>query len=157
MFQGFLNAKMINRLDEALGEHRPPWPRQIITPMLPSVSISQVYSSLTICSNECVLPWWWKASSKASGSLPATRSGHATTIMVFVAHLLILEDPDCHQNVISSSLYQSRPLHKISSQSVHHFMSNVAYKQSNKPIKGRSHWCLKHLSGMNSSVLVQRS
>ena len=31
------------------------------------------------------------------------------------AHLLILEYPDHHQNLISSSLYYPRPLHKITS------------------------------------------
>ena len=42
-----------------------------------------------------------------------------TAIMVFFAHLLILEDPDHHQNDYPG------PLHKISSQSVHTFLSNV--------------------------------
>ena len=41
------------QLDKVLGESRPPWPRQIITPVLPSVSINYVCSSLTICINEC--------------------------------------------------------------------------------------------------------
>ena len=48
------------------------------------------------------------------------------------AHLLILEYPDHHQNLISSSLYYPGPLHKISSQSVHNFLSNVVHKQTNK-------------------------
>ena len=66
------------------------------------------------------------------GSLPAPRSGYATTIMVFfLAHLLILEYPDHHQNLISSSLYYPGPLQKISSQSVHNFLSNV-HRQTNK-------------------------
>ena len=52
--------------------------------------------------------------------------------MVFFAHLRILEYPDHHQNVISSSLYYPGPLHKISSQSVHNFLSNVVHKQTNK-------------------------
>ena len=43
----------------------------------------------------------------------------------FFAHLLILQYPDHHQNLISSSLYYSGPVHKISSQSVHNFLSNV--------------------------------
>ena len=50
---------------------------------------------------------------KKLGSLPAPRSGYATTIMVIFAHLLILEYPDHHQNLISSSLYYPGPLHKI--------------------------------------------
>ena len=33
------------KLDEALGECRPPWLRQIIAPTLPSVSVNQVCSS----------------------------------------------------------------------------------------------------------------
>ena len=47
----------------------------------------------------------------------------------FVAHLLILEYPDHHQNLISSSLYFPGPLHKISSQSVHNILSNVVHRQ----------------------------
>ena len=43
----------------------------------------------------------------------------------FCAHLLIVEYPDHHQILISSSLYYPGPLHKISSQSVHNFLSNV--------------------------------
>ena len=70
---------------------------------------------------------------KGSGSLPAVRSGYATTIMVFFfAHLLILQYPDHHQNLISSSLYYSGPLHNISSQSVHNFLSNVVHRQTDK-------------------------
>ena len=49
----------------------------------------------------------------------------------FFAHLLIKEDPDCHQNLISSSLYYPRPLQKISLEYIHNFLSNVAYKQTN--------------------------
>ena len=49
----------------------------------------------------------------------------------FFAHLLIFEYPDHHQNLISS-LYYPGPLHKISSQSVHNFLSNVVHRQTNK-------------------------
>ena len=48
------------------------------------------------------------------------------------AHLLILQYPDHHQNLINSSLYYSGPVHKISSQSVHNFLSNVVHRQTNK-------------------------
>ena len=61
------------------------------------------------------------------------RSAHwyaTTTLRCFFAHLLILEYPDHHQNLISSSLYYSGSVHKISSQSVHNFLSNVV-KQTN--------------------------
>ena len=50
----------------------------------------------------------------------------------FFAHLLILQYPDHHQNVISSSFYYSGHLHKISSQSVHNFLSNVVHRQTNR-------------------------
>ena len=74
-----------------------------------------------------------KKKKKSFGSLPAPRSGYATTItVVFFAHLLILEYPDHHQNLISSSLYYPRPLHKISSQSVHNFLSNVVHRQTDR-------------------------
>ena len=51
---------------------------------------------------------------KGFGSLPAPGSGYATAIMVFFAHLLILEYSDHHQNLIRSSLYYPGPLRKIS-------------------------------------------
>ena len=35
-----------------------------------------------------------KKKKKSSGSLPAPRSGYATTITIFFAHLLILQYPD---------------------------------------------------------------
>ena len=52
--------------------------------------------------------------------------------MVLFAHLLILEDPEHHQNVISSSLYYPEPLHKIPSQFIHNFLSNVVHKQTDR-------------------------
>ena len=47
----------------------------------------------------------------------------------------ILQYPDHHQNLISSSLYYSGPVHKISSQSVHNFLSNVVHRQTNRRTK----------------------
>ena len=41
--------------------------------------------------------WWWKANPKDYESLPAPGS-----IMVCFAHLLISEDLDNHQNLITS-------------------------------------------------------
>ena len=55
--------------------------------------------------------------------------------MVYFAHLLILEDPHHHQNLTSSSLYHHRPLQQNLSQSVHNFLSNIAYKQMNRQKK----------------------
>ena len=73
-----------------------------------------------------------KANPKGFGSLPAPRSGYATTIMVFFAHLLLLEYPDHRQNSISSSLYHPGPLHKISFQSIQNVLSNGVHRQADK-------------------------
>ena len=51
---------------------------------------------------------------------------------VFFAHLLILEYLDHHQNLIMSLLYYPGPLHKISPQSIHNFLSNVVHRQTDK-------------------------
>ena len=51
---------------------------------------------------------------------------------VCFAHLLILQYHDHYQNLITSSLYYSGPLHTISSQSVHNFLSNVVHRQTNR-------------------------
>ena len=58
--------------------------------------------------------------------------GMPPLLWCFFAHLLILEYPDHHQNLISSSLYYPGPLHKISSQSVHNFLSNVVHRQTDR-------------------------
>ena len=58
--------------------------------------------------------------------------GMLPLLRCFFAHLLILQYPDHHQNLISSSLYYSGPVHKISSQSIHNFLSNVVHRQTNK-------------------------
>ena len=58
--------------------------------------------------------------------------GMLPLLRCFFAHLLILQYPDHHQNLISSSLYYLGPVHKISSQSVHNFLSNVVHRQTNK-------------------------
>ena len=80
-----------------------------------------------------VEPLRWKANPKRSGSLPTPRSDHATVNMVVFAHLLILEDLDHRQNLISSSLYHPGPLYKISSKSILNVLSNVFHKQTDKP------------------------
>ena len=72
-------------------------------------------------------PWFCKVNPKASGSLLASQSGHATTIMVFLTHFLILEDPNRHKNLIGSLLYHPRPCYTISLQSVQDLLSNVAH------------------------------
>ena len=57
--------------------------------------------------------------------------GMLPLLRCFFAHLLILQYPDHHHNLISYSLYYSWPVHKISSQSVHNFLSNVVHRQTN--------------------------
>ena len=83
---------------------------------------------------------------KNFGSLPAPRYGHATTIMViFLAHLHILEYSDHHKNLTSSSLYYPGPLHKISGQSVYNFLSNVVHRQTDRQNKQtNAQCCQKH-------------
>ena len=54
--------------------------------------------------------------------------------MVCFAHLLILDDQDHHTNLISSSLYDLGPLHKVTSQSIYNFLSNVVHKRTDKPM-----------------------
>ena len=58
-------------------------------------------------------------------------------LLCFFAHLLILEYPDHHQNLISSSLYYPGPFHKISSQSVHKLLSNVVHRQTDRQTNQR--------------------
>ena len=115
---------------EALREHRPPWPRQIITLIL------LLY--IAHCKN--VEPWLWKTThppkkkkkKKVLDHYLHHDMGMLPLLRCFFAHLLILQYPDHHQNLISSSLYYSRPVHKISSQSVHNFLSNVVHRQTNR-------------------------
>ena len=67
----------------------------------------------------------------------------------FFAHLLILQYPDHHQNLISSSY--SGPLHKISSQSVHNFLSNVVHRQTDKLTNAT-----KNITSFAKEVNIQR-
>ena len=114
---------------KALRECRPPWPRQIITLILPTVKM------LNLGCERLPTPLKKKKKKKRFwiiffhlhhdlGMLPLLRC--------FFAHLLILQYPDHHQNLISSSLYYSGPVHKISSQSAHNFLSNVVHRQTDK-------------------------
>ena len=126
-FNFFLNLIKPIAILEALRERRPPWLRQIITLILPTVKMLSLG-----CERLPTPSKKKKKKKKRSRSLPARRSGYVTAITVFFAHLLILQYPDHHQNLISSSLYYSGPAHKISSQSVHNFLSNVVHRQTNK-------------------------
>ena len=120
------NSTAIIKLD-ALRECRPPWPRQIITLILPTVKMLSLG-----CER---LPTPLKKKKKEKKKVLDHYLHHDLCMLpllrCFFAHLLILQHPDHHQNLISSSLYYSGPVHKISSQSVHNFLSNV-HRQTNK-------------------------
>ena len=108
-----------------------------------SLAEADHYSHIAHCKN--VEPWWWKTTPPLPPHPPKKKKkkkkldhylhhdlGMPPLWWCFHAHLLILEYPDHHQNVISSSLYYPGPLHKISSQSVQNFLSNIVHRQTNK-------------------------
>ena len=109
---------------EALRERRPPWPRQIITLILPTVKMLSLG-----CERPTPLK---KKKKKVLDHYLHHDLGMLPLLRCFFAHLLILQYPDHHQNLISSSLYYSGPVHKISSQSVHNFLSNIVHRQTDK-------------------------
>ena len=105
-----------------------------------SLAKADHYSHIVHCKN--VEPWLWKTThppkkkkKKKKKVLDHYRQhdlGMLPLLRCFFAHLLILQYPDHHQNLISSYLYYSGPVHKISSQSVHNFLSNVVHRQTNR-------------------------
>ena len=106
-----------------------------------SLAEADHYSHIVHCKN--VEPWLWKTTHPPKKKKKKKKKRFwiitFTTIWVcyhyygvFFAHLLILQYPDHHQNLISSYLYYSGPVHKISSQSVHNFLSNVVHRQTNR-------------------------
>ena len=120
------NKSMLPKTLEALRERRPPWPRHIITPILPTVKMLSLGGErLSPTKNKT------QKTKKVLNHYLHHDLGMLPLLWWFFAHLLILEYPDHHQNLISSSLYYPGPLHKISSQSVHNFLSNVVHRQTN--------------------------
>ena len=107
---------------EALRERRPPWPRQIITLILPIVKM------LSLGCERLPPP---PSKKRVLDHYLHHDLGMLPLLWWIFAHLLILQYPDHHQNLISSSLYYPGPLHNISSQSVHNFLSNV-HRQTDK-------------------------
>ena len=109
-----------------------------------SLAEADHYSHIAHCKN--IELWWWKTIPPPPPAPPPKKKkkkkslnhylhhdlGMPPLLWWIFAHLLILEYPDHHQNLISSSLYYPRPLHKISSQSVHNFLSNVVHRQTDK-------------------------
>ena len=118
-----LHTPYCNSKLEALRECRPPWPRQIITPILSTVKM------LSLGCERLPTPLKKK---KVLDHYLHHDLGMLPLLQCFFAHLLTLQYPDYHQNLISSYLYYSGPVHKISSQSVHNFLSNVVHRQTNK-------------------------
>ena len=104
-----------------------------------SLAEADHYSHIAHCKN--VEPWLWKTThpllkkkkkKKVLDHYLHHDLGVLPLLRCFFAHLLILQYPDHHQNLISSFLYYAGPVHKISSQSVHNFLSNVVHRQTNK-------------------------
>ena len=105
-----------------------------------SLAEADHYSHIIHCKN--VEPWLWKTTHPPKKKKKKKKKvldhylhhdlGMLPLLQCFFAHLLISQYPDHHQNLISSYLYYSGPVHKISSQSVHNFLSNVVHRQTNK-------------------------
>ena len=105
-----------------------------------SLAEADHYSHIAHCKN--VKPWWWKTTpppkkKKKKDHYLHHDLGMPPLLWCCFAHLLILEYPDHHQNLISSSLYYPGPLHKISSQSVYNFLSNVVQRRTDKQTNQR--------------------
>ena len=117
---------------EALRERRPPWPRQIITPILLTAKMLSLGGErLPILPTP---PKKKKKKKKLDHYLHHDLGMPPLLWWVFFAHLLILEHQDHHQNLISSSLHDQGPLHKISSQPVHNVWAMLSTdRQTNKP------------------------
>ena len=101
-----------------------------------SMAEADHYSHIVHCKN--VEPWLWKTTHppkkikiKVLDHYLHHDLGMLPLLRCFFAHLLILQYPDHHQTSISSCLYYSGPVHKISSQSIHNFLSNV-HRQTNR-------------------------
>ena len=58
------------------------------------------------------------------------------------------------KNLISSYLYYSGPVHKISSQSVHNFLSNVVHRQTNKQTNRQTN-ATKNITSFAKEVITQ--
>ena len=102
-----------------------------------SLAEADHYSHIAHCKN--VESWLWKTTHPPKKKKKKVLDhylhhylGMLPLLRCFFAHLLILQYPDHHQNLISSSLYYSGPVHKISSPSVHNFLSYVVHRQTDK-------------------------
>ena len=125
---------------EARRERRPPW-RQIIISILPTVKMLSLGGERLPPHTHTHPPTHPPPPKKKRRKVLDRHLHHDLGMLrllwCFFAHLLISEYPDHHQNLISSSLYYPGSLHKISSQSVHNFLSNVVNRQTDKQINQR--------------------
>ena len=108
---------------------RPPWPRQIITPILPTVTMLNL-------GGERLPPPHPPPPKKIFTCTPIWVCYHYYRVF-FCSFTIILEYSDHHHNLISSLLYYPGPRPKISSQFVHNFLSNVVHKQTEKQTNQR--------------------
>ena len=79
--------------------------------------------------------------------------GMPLLLWCFFAHFLIWEYLDNHQNLISSSVYYPGPLHKISSQSIHNFLSNVVHRQTDKQTDRQTN-AAKNITSFAKEVII---
>ena len=112
------------------------------------------YSHIAHCKN--VEPWLWKTThppkkKKVLDHYLHHDLGMLPLLWCLFAHLLILQYPDHHQNLISSSLYYSGPVHKISSQSVHNFLSNIVHRQTDRQTERQTN---QRYQKHNNEILV---
>ena len=110
--------KLIAEQNKKQSESRLPWPRQIMTSILPNVIMLSL-------GGERLTP-------KVLDHYLHHDLGMLRLLWCLFDHLLILKYLDHHQNLISSSLHYPGPFHIISSQSVYNFLSNVVHRQTNK-------------------------
>ena len=90
-------------------------------------------SYIAHCKN--VEPWLWKTTPPIKKGLDHYLHhdmGMLPLLWCFFCSFTHLTIPRSPPNLISSALYYSGPLHKISSQSVHNFLSNVVHRQTDK-------------------------
>ena len=108
----------------------PPWPRQLITPILLGFLIRKGCMVIQITPNiQSIVP-----------CIIADLSWnfHQNPIIICLKQWLDFKlgsqhgDPDHNENEITCSFYHLGPLHKISSQSFHNFLSNIAKGQTDR-------------------------
>ena len=97
--QANVTKKVIILHNPSYRQSRPPWLRQIITPIFPNVIMLSL-------GGERLTP-------KVLNHYLHHDLGMQQLLWCFFAHLLIVEYPDHHQSLINSSLYCLGPLRKI--------------------------------------------